>query len=1094
TLDHTLNYLDSNFNVKKPLFCIVDLTNKPPTSEQDFVKNYIKSKKESDVIFGLEQLEMATTYVRSGQFHRDMFAYVREFATIDKGNAGETEMELEAIAEKMDTGEAHDVGKKHTVQKSIADTSFYGTYLDRACETTKKTVAIMKKMSFEVNAYLEQTSFGTDMNWIWKPPVVPSQLRKELLSVDGVFCIGTVYNEFTIYLKPENKVGNGDTIEFMEVEDDKKGQKSDNVGDETVEQKIKQIMKQHGCHFPYALEVVRIELTAQMAVENGKTICSPWPDLQIGDCTDGSACGSMDGGIKMLDAPQKYRFGTLGCFVKDDFGNLFGLTCAHVVGSAYPNHAVFINEGEQIRRFATSSPEMTFSFAEHQSFPLVDIAAVNVEKDAHTNCNRKIKDEEGVHMAWRVCEGKQTVVPGQRVFKYGAKTGCTRGCIASADLELPMPDLPGALQPPDSYLIMIESPSDVRNGPFSDRGDSGSIVCFEKPVDNTSVIKKEHRSDLFAMSMIQAGEMTVDGHSSAQSVSFMLATGLKLLSVQLFRNRFLSLQPRFERIAGSVQWKIRDHLQAIYNLFEADIEDQIIANSVLPTKRFIVDQTSLPESTDKCRDKKGSKTRVCLCYIGGYVREPHFTESLHDSLEAFNSIPAFEECFLWDMSASALFEVDGTTIIPLAISDYFEKLLYEAFSVVAECLKLFIQSEQWGNMKTTNFDDKKFNSTHKTIGRIGAGIRAMEKETLPARFTHGSKENIGREGLLSLARIIKCLVLFTTYEKLSIPSYVTQALLVEANFEEEFTKQITPSSIDLLLEIKRIEEEIKTLEHTQKIHKDLKQDLKQVLKQKINNLLRSVIKDILSLRQNLEKEYARRASICTKMSFEINSYLKQSSFGEKIHELKESPVISPTVRQEILRTKGVYCIGTVFNQFTVYLEPDSEDEQEKNVRSEINEVMRRNACNFPWFVKKVTKRPTPFANIQYENGNIIQSHSEGIVGAFVKDHHDRKYGLTCAHLLDNSEDEQNVYIRGSDGNMNLFAKSVPDLTVRSYIIDFAALKINDDVQSLCEIAMRDEDGSKRRWEVWNAQGTNIKAYLGQMKRLQSKETAGLWFV
>ncbi|XP_052274030.1 uncharacterized protein LOC127873971 [Dreissena polymorpha] len=648
TLDHTLNYLDSNFNVKKPLFCIVDLTNKPPTSEQDFVKNYIKSKKESDVIFGLEQLEMATTvsdyieeqladvfclirqcllsvgikqnlsngkylnvdeYVRSGQFHRDMFAYVREFATIDKGNAGETEMELEAIAEKMDTGEAHDVGKKHTVQKSIADTSFYGTCLsrmlrcnvflkyceqkfsipakianlilekleyeirftelifkdngnillvaqskhnksdcpclslgswissviqdlDRACETTKKTVAIMKKMSFEVNAYLEQTSFGTDMNWIWKPPVVPSQLRKELLSVDGVFCIGTVYNEFTIYLKPENKVGNGDTIEFMEVEDDKKGQKSDNVGDETVEQKIKQIMKQHGCHFPYALEVVRIELTAQMAVENGKTICSPWPDLQIGDCTDGSACGSMDGGIKMLDAPQKYRFGTLGCFVKDDFGNLFGLTCAHVVGSAYPNHAVFINEGEQIRRFATSSPEMTFSFAEHQSFPLVDIAAVNVEKDAHTNCNRKIKDEEGVHMAWRVCEGKQTVVPGQRVFKYGAKTGCTRGCIASADLELPMPDLPGALQPPDSYLIMIESPSDVRNGPFSDRGDSGSIVCFEKPVDNTSVIKKEHRSDLFAMSMIQAGEMTVDGHSSAQSVSFMLATGLKLLSLK----------------------------------------------------------------------------------------------------------------------------------------------------------------------------------------------------------------------------------------------------------------------------------------------------------------------------------------------------------------------------------------------------------------------------------------------------------------------------------------------------------------------------------------------------------------------------------
>ncbi|KAH3706905.1 hypothetical protein DPMN_066296 [Dreissena polymorpha] len=344
--------------------------------------------------------------------------------------------------------------------------------------------------------------------------------------------------------------------------------------------------------------------------------------------------------------------------------------------------------------------------------------------------------------------------------------------------------------------------------------------------------------------------------------------------VQYFRNRFLSLYPRFKTTVGSVQWKIRDHLEAINNLFEADLEVLIIANSECPIESVIVDQTSLPESTDKFHDQKGSKTRVCLCFIEGNVREPQFTERLQDVIGAFNNTPASEECFLfvtfklsenpsheqrtnlqyeldkrlkrrphcWNKSSSVVFEVDGTEL-PLSISDYFEKLLYEAFSEVAICLKLFIPSEQLVDMKTTHFDFEKFVSTDNAIDPIVSGIRAMEIKSSPS--THGSEENIGSEGLLNLARIIKCLVLFTTYEKLSISSNITQAILVESHFEEKFTKQIKPSSINLLLEIKGIKKEITTVELTEETHMSYKQ--------KINSLLKLIMTDILSLVQNLEK-------------------------------------------------------------------------------------------------------------------------------------------------------------------------------------------------------------------------------------------------
>ncbi|XP_052251515.1 uncharacterized protein LOC127858416 [Dreissena polymorpha] len=599
TLDNVLDYLCANISAREPLFWIVDLANSPTPQEQAFINNYISTKAEmmSRVLFGSGQLEVATTisdYIEEnladifglisecllsvgmtstfrkrggividnsnykGRFNTDMRAYMREYDSehdLDKTQlsrmfkcnflidyfvrkysipAGTVNLILEEndyekrftnrIASAMQT-EIKNMGwdlnkhkKNYTLGWILNAISDVIKLLEEACEQTRETLSVMKKMLFEVNNYLHQSPFGNYTNLKDKSPVVSQTLRKKLLGIPGVYCIGTVFGEFTIYLKPEC----GEEV-MVDYEDGRKVQPHYNVHAMDVDsleidfkncrKDIRKLMKDNSFHYPYTIEVVRIKLTAQFEVEDGKTISSPWPD----------------------QTPSEYRRGTLGGIARDDDGNLFGLTCAHVVSSPHPGHAVFINEGQEIHHFATSSPLMTVAFGENPTFTLVDVAAVKVEQDMYDYCNIYMKDEEGVHKPWALYESRQDAVADERVvYKYGATTGFTRGLVASADLELPVPDLPGAIQPPDSHLILIDCLPDIpeHKRPFSGRGDSGAIVCFEMPMDNFSVINTVTRSTVFALSMIHAGEMTVDGDTSSKSVSFMLATGFRLLMAQ----------------------------------------------------------------------------------------------------------------------------------------------------------------------------------------------------------------------------------------------------------------------------------------------------------------------------------------------------------------------------------------------------------------------------------------------------------------------------------------------------------------------------------------------------------------------------------
>ncbi|KAH3706890.1 uncharacterized protein LOC127857867 isoform X2 [Dreissena polymorpha] len=371
----------------------------------------------------------------------------------------------------------------------------------------------------------------------------------------------------------------------------------------------------------------------------------------------------------------------------------------------------------------------------------------------------------------------------------------------------------------------------------------------------------------------------------------------------------------------------------------------------------------------------------------------------------------------WDQSLSVVFGKDNT-VLPIAVSDYFEKLLLEVFSDIVGCLKLFIPDSTWGKT-TTHFDLAKYVCTYRTRKSIATYIRSMEMTTSSLTIP---PETIQRDSLLSLARLIKCLVLFPCYEHLSIPSDVLQEIIVGAQFEDEFIQRITPATKHTLLNINTNKQEVTKLKF---IYDDRNQ---------YSDLVKSIIQDVWPLIQKLENEYSKRSTICKQMLFEVAHYLEQGASEKKTEKQLEAPAVPSHLREEILRVKGVYCIGTVYNEFTVFLHQEADKELENRVRSEIDSIIKMHKMHFEYLIEKIIKTPIALANryaTQIENGNVIRSPGSatefryGTLGSFVKGSDDKMYAITCAHVVSHPDNDLDVFIteRERADDFRLFANS-----------------------------------------------------------------------
>lgn len=317
-----------------------------------------------------------------------------------------------------------------------------------------------------IDGYLGQAGVRyTDLPNI---PKIPQTLRREILGLDGVYGIGTIYGVVVVHLQKDS-------------DEDK------------VKEKIKEVMKQNRFSHPYHTGIV-IEEAVYLAIKHGDQ-------------------------VKLSDPPAEQKIimpGTLGCFLEDNEGNLWAFTGAHVVRAIdNSEHNVLYNGAEeQHDTFARSNPDLIYPPGDQPD--LIDIAAVKVTKELTPRCTKRLKDDDGTERNWKLFAGNREAIRYREIYKYGATTSLTKGFIASVDYSLSDP------RDNNRQLYLIDSADTQEDGALSYAmlGDSGAVNCLSD-INNTTPI--------VAVSMICKGGLRVSNHDGTFCLTFGLEEGLQTL-------------------------------------------------------------------------------------------------------------------------------------------------------------------------------------------------------------------------------------------------------------------------------------------------------------------------------------------------------------------------------------------------------------------------------------------------------------------------------------------------------------------------------------------------------------------------------------
>ena len=183
------------------------------------------------------------------------------------------------------------------------------------------------------------------------------------------------------------------------------------------------------------------------------------------------------------DHEDPFTLGTLGCFVKGQnervasSKKLYAVSCAHVFPDGC-SPTVMVSKAHppgDWGEFGNFNPTLKMLNA-HK----IDIAAIAVRPDAEDDCNHCLKTSHGLDI-WRSAlhEGDIEHILGFQVYKWGSSSYCTSGLISS--INYISHDF-------DSQLNVFIKKLDGAEGGFSSEGDSGAVVCFDAPTDETVLV------------------------------------------------------------------------------------------------------------------------------------------------------------------------------------------------------------------------------------------------------------------------------------------------------------------------------------------------------------------------------------------------------------------------------------------------------------------------------------------------------------------------------------------------------------------------------------------------------------------------------
>ncbi|XP_045193883.2 uncharacterized protein LOC123549673 [Mercenaria mercenaria] len=326
----------------------------------------------------------------------------------------------------------------------------------------------------------------------------------------------------------------------------------------------------------------------------------------------------------------------------------------------------------------------------------------------------------------------------------------------------------------------------------------------------------------------------------------------------------------------------------------------------------------------------------------------------------------------------------------------------------------------------------------------------------------------------NLTRVLRCAILDPLSSKYNMSQDACNRLAQEMNLEDALRKSISKNTRYHLSKLEQhCRDMVKATKEKNKWYKFPCRNFMFI----VYPLRDDIRKAVLLFEESLSS-VQRSAAVMKKMMFEIDGYIRQSIVEPKnIKRGEKKATISETLRRKLLKIDGVFGVGTLYGGLEIHI-----DKQQRNlgkVQNDITELLDQSKMYRPYRLREVVKKPAELVGWQCENGSNIESPSpnngrvrKGTLGGFANSKDNQLYGLTCAHVVQGNGNEHDVFITNGSSEKHLFAKSKPEMTVcfgrsQHTFIDFAAVKVIDNVRHKCIRFLKDDDGIERRPTLTN---------------------------
>lgn len=145
--------------------------------------------------------------------------------------------------------------------------------MENSVASMEKLSTVMKKMTFEIDGYLKQTNVCLPITSTDFEVKIPTDLRRDIMSLDGVFGLGTIYGDVEIHLHLKVEPTNNEKTELTRKDTDDKiaeltrkdmdakiaelirKDMDDKIADLT--RKVQCVMKTHHFAYPYTIKTVK---------------------------------------------------------------------------------------------------------------------------------------------------------------------------------------------------------------------------------------------------------------------------------------------------------------------------------------------------------------------------------------------------------------------------------------------------------------------------------------------------------------------------------------------------------------------------------------------------------------------------------------------------------------------------------------------------------------------------------------------------------------------------------------------------------------------------------------------------------------------